>query len=647
LADCVNNTNVIAWGTSSETASNNEDTTWTNGSSIGGDATYYWCAQNNDGIATSSWTQMGSFTIDTAPPLPTVTALGDDSSSPWSTKDTNPLIVISLNEEGSCRVSTQDLSYDGMTSSAQCSGSGTTTASYRLANQNADTKTVYISCADSLGNANSANDNTELFFTIESSGGGFVGSPAETPLAQAPAQQPTLTPQPQTNILDQIGQQIIKVIGQIPGLPKPGPEIIYPPIAESVPQETPSALQDLEILSVNPLESFNLRTIKSDIAFFADRVPQLEKTLDALAVNPYAPNDVKKIADSQFYLPGLTEIVLDKKDVVQLEKPGDLVKPEMAINKFASVQGVPLEKLSANVINRIPSNMVFARTAGELIDFNTALNIDKHGNVEQTIKMIAGKPIQLIIKPDKPAKNVTGLITLTKVAKAEPNPVSGNVLTRILAAAISVSPMGSFGSAPSTSTPSSLLVSKFDYLEIQPNVFKAEISAPAQAGAYKIATVVEYKDEDIQPMQTNLTAQVEPEGYIYSQTAEGRVRIQNARVSIYWLNPDTQKYELWSGDNFLQKNPVYTDETGRYSFLVPQGNYYLAVLADKYLDYKSEPFDVAQEIGVRLEIELKKKTILPNWLSWQMIIAILLLIIIIMMAVVIIFYLKNQRSRKI
>jgi hypothetical protein len=104
---------------------------------------------------------------------------------------------------------------------------------------------------------------------------------------------------------------------------------------------------------------------------------------------------------------------------------------------------------------------------------------------------------------------------------------------------------------------------------------------------------------------------------------------------------------LWSGDNFLQKNPVYTDETGRYSFLVPQGNYYLTVLADKYLDYKSEPFDVAQEIGVRLEIELKKKTILPNWLSWQMVIAILLLIIIIMMAVITIFYLKNQRSRKI
>jgi len=75
LVDCTNNTNIVASGTSSETADENENTTYTPGSSIGSDATYYWCAQNNDGVATSSWTQMGSFTLDTTAP----TNIGIDS----------------------------------------------------------------------------------------------------------------------------------------------------------------------------------------------------------------------------------------------------------------------------------------------------------------------------------------------------------------------------------------------------------------------------------------------------------------------------------------------------------------------------------------------------------------------------------------
>ncbi len=71
LANCVNNTDIVASGTSSATSTNSENTSYTPTSSIGADATYYWCAQNNDGVLTSSWTQMGSFTLDTANPTTT------------------------------------------------------------------------------------------------------------------------------------------------------------------------------------------------------------------------------------------------------------------------------------------------------------------------------------------------------------------------------------------------------------------------------------------------------------------------------------------------------------------------------------------------------------------------------------------------
>jgi len=66
LSDCVNNINVIAWGDSAETSTNDEDTSWTPSSSIGPDSTYYWCAQNDDGEDTSNWTEMGNFTLSTA-----------------------------------------------------------------------------------------------------------------------------------------------------------------------------------------------------------------------------------------------------------------------------------------------------------------------------------------------------------------------------------------------------------------------------------------------------------------------------------------------------------------------------------------------------------------------------------------------------
>jgi|GEM_PF-1075405 len=73
FTDCINNTNIVASGTSAETSDENEDTTYTPNSSIGSDGTYYWCAQNNDGTAQSSWTQMGTFTLDTTPPTITST----------------------------------------------------------------------------------------------------------------------------------------------------------------------------------------------------------------------------------------------------------------------------------------------------------------------------------------------------------------------------------------------------------------------------------------------------------------------------------------------------------------------------------------------------------------------------------------------
>ncbi len=101
---------------------------------------------------------------------------------------------------------------------------------------------------------------------------------------------------------------------------------------------------------------------------------------------------------------------------------------------------------------------------------------------------------------------------------------------------------------------------------------------------------------------------VDPEGYVFEKLSDGReIRLSKAEVSIYWLNPETKSYEIWNAKNFRQVNPQTTDVTGRYSFLVPTGMYYLRAHLDSYGDYESKPFQVEESKGVFINIELKAK----------------------------------------
>ena len=46
--------------------------------------------------------------------------------------------------------------------------------------------------------------------------------------------------------------------------------------------------------------------------------------------------------------------------------------------------------------------------------------------------------------------------------------------------------------------------------------------------------------------------------------------------------------------------------TGRYSFIIPQGTYYLKVEAGEYLSYQTEPFDAKEGSNINRSIELEK-----------------------------------------
>ncbi len=437
-----------------------------------------------------------------------------------------------------------------------------------------------------------------------------------TPTTQ-PA-QPTAEQPPSPDILNQLSQQLNSIAQQAKGLAlalfqkqQGQKQPAYPPIAEVAPKEAPPALRELKIMSVNPFGDFALSQIKSDVNFFSEKLPQLKKTLDALGINSNKLNDIKRLNQAQLYLPGLTQTVFNKSEILKTNK----IANNLQENALAAVKGIPLAKINATSLKKIPSNIVFARTAGELVDFTSALVIDDKGNVKQKITTISGKPIELVIKPDQLARKVSGFVTLKNLQNAQKNQSNQNNLAKNLPAALSAA-----DSAPAPKDSSSnilLVVQKFEYSEIKPGVFKAKINAPTAEGEYEIFTVVQYKDKSLPAAETSLIAVVDPEGYVYMQTADGKLRIEKATVSIYWLNPETKKYELWPARKFLQKNPIITNDTGKYSFLVPRGTYYLTVKAANYIDFIGDPFSIEEDNGVRMDIKLKKKSFLPNWLNWM------------------------------
>ncbi len=122
-----------------------------------------------------------------------------------------------------------------------------------------------------------------------------------------------------------------------------------------------------------------------------------------------------------------------------------------------------------------------------------------------------------------------------------------------------------------------------------------------------------------------LITAVDPEGYVYEKYGDKELRISGAIVSLYWLNPETKKYELWPAQKYQQENPQVTDVSGNYLFLVPPGFYYLKVEAPGYLTYQSKPFEIKRGNGIHMNIELKSKYWWLEEIDWKVVVIICLL----------------------
>jgi hypothetical protein len=361
------------------------------------------------------------------------------------------------------------------------------------------------------------------------------------------------------------------------------PEIKPPieiPIEELAPREAPLAFQgEWRLLPREPIKEFVFAPLPREIERLAEKFPELENLLGDIGVVRMA--DIERLRGVRLTLPGFAE----KKEAV-------------------------------------PTDIVFARTEGGLIDLNIALSVNEKGETEQRISTISDTTLQLLVRPKKPVESIRGYLILRgkRVAELRTDElISYSLLGSVLFA------LPSFAK---THNPAEIetrfVIMEFEYTDPdRDGIYIAEIQTPVVRGEYEVITVFDFKDPELGKKEIRLITLIDPEGYILERVNGRETRIPGAIVSIYWLNPETKKYELWPARRYLQENPQITDVTGAYSFLVPEGFYHLKVEAPGFLTYAGRPFQVREGGGIHINIELRPKDWWLRIIDWKIIVIII------------------------
>lgn len=423
-------------------------------------------------------------------------------------------------------------------------------------------------------------------------------------------------PEAVTNIPKILAPIVSKILQTEPAEDK-SPDI---PIESLVPKETPVVfLQPQNLLSETSINQLALAPLPREILALSNKFPQLAKTLAEVGVNKFS--DLEKLKSVTLTLPGLTEGV-------------SLSSPTVDSGYFALAKGIPVAELPVALKEKMPTDIVFAKSAGELIDFNISLSINDDNVPEQKISIIAGKSLQLSIKPDNPVKSVKGYIVFRSAgsknslsADVENETISSiinNTKVQLEDLAYSVlfgSPVFAQPSNGKITVEEKLVLLAFEYTDPDGDgIYTTEVQLPVTEGEYEVITVMTFEDPELGMKEVRLITVVDPEGFVYAQLPGGKMRIEGVEVSLYWMNPTNKQYELWPAKEYQQKNPQITDDTGKYSFLVPPGVYYLTAESSDYSPYQSEEFTVKEGSGVHMNIELKNKNWWIRYVDWKVVV---------------------------
>jgi hypothetical protein len=360
-----------------------------------------------------------------------------------------------------------------------------------------------------------------------------------------------------------------------------------------VSKEAPLAFQGKwQLLASKQIREFVLAPLPKEIRVLAEKFPELERTFEKVGITKIT--DIDKLKAVQLTLPELKEL------------------------------------------EEMPTEIVFTKTGGGLIDFNIALSVTETGELQQKINTISGKFLQLIVKPDQPVKSIKGYVVFkSKTPRSTSFQLPADSM---MASLIFANPVFAQVQEKPVRVEEKLVLLEFEYTDPDGDgIYTAEIQSPIAEGEYEIITVMDFEDPELGRKEIRLITVVDPEGYIYEKDGDKETRIPGAIISLFWLNPETKQYELWPAKEYQQENPQTTDVRGTYSFLVPEGYYYLKAETPGYLVYDGKPFQVKEGRGIHINIELKTKYWWLKIVDWKTI----------LLAVVIILLLYNFYRDKI
>ncbi len=396
-------------------------------------------------------------------------------------------------------------------------------------------------------------------------------------------------------------------------------------VKKFVSQETPLAMRGVwDLLPKDSIKEYVFAPLPDEFKALAKNFPSINSLFSDTGINTY--NDLRKLVNTNISVPGLSKVV-------------GLLDGQLSVNDLAKTGGIPLNKLSDSLKQKIPTSVVFTRGASQLVDFGTSLSLSESGRPVQKLKTISNKKLFLSIKPEHKAKSVKGYLTFISRQKSlglEENNFVSKILSRISVVDFVMASDEDILSA----VENKLVLQEFDYNDDDGDgIYTAEIYSPVPEGEYEIITLIEYVDSQYGNKLVRLVTVVDPEGYVYEKIKDKELRISSALVTLMWLNPITKEYELWPADKYQQQNGQITDKRGSYSFLVPAGSYYLQAEASGYKKYKSAPFRVTEGDGVHINIELKSTSWwmqINNWKNW----------LILLLSVILLYELEQEIKRR-
>lgn len=397
------------------------------------------------------------------------------------------------------------------------------------------------------------------------------------------------------------------------------------PIEQFVSKKTPLALKgQWEHLDPKSTQRFVFAPLPKDFLALEKKFPEVRNTFKRVGINRLG--DIEKMKSVQMYLPGLT-------------RSTGLTPPQIGAAKYEAPKSIPLDEMPDSLKAKIPSEVIFVRAGGQMVDFKIALSLTAKGRAEQKINTISGKTLQLTVRPEKPVKRIRGFV----VFRSKKPQIRAEIqLKNLVSSLVFAEPALAFEQKTEVEMEEKLVLLEFEYTDPDGDgIYTADIESPIPAGEYEIITVMDYEDPDLGSKQIRLITVVDPEGYVYEKISNKELRIPGAIVTLYYFNPETKQYEEWPAKDFQQENPQITDIRGTYSFLVPGGAYYTKVEAPGYISYESKPYQVEEGGGVHMNVELKTRYWWLKIFDWK---TVLLILVSVFLAVN--FYKDKQNKNK-